>query len=768
MPLDDRRLLLNGLQPSRRLSSFGHGAYTRSAKRQKTEGMNSRYDQMIRSVNVMHGLAPHSGSSRRPRHGRAVSSSSGTSYDVRKTPLDAYSSRDDGRLGNDFSVMKMEASKPSVGHADMFAPNAFHELDEASSPTTQQLPSWLRGTLSALDSKHSLRVLVPGKTGVYDDSSPSGLAPSSDPPPQEAEESPFAFTVSDGCLRKLSPPSITVVDDDILPARGYSHDSFNIHDVEAEAEASRPFSTPGPASSISVDSVPSFPRSLVFDADLSNISTTLPYRNSPPNLVLAHSPFDLASPPAFVPFSKPGPAVPIEPGSTSAVNLPANVVSHSRLIGPSRKHSPALCSPTYLVEKSWPLRDMSPVQSLRTAAHHFAVSPPIFPARSTIAQHTSLDFKPFTTPGPSRHHHPPSDAVRVPLVFGSPLGGPSTVEFYSSDLRELNTSYSSPTLPPATLGPQFGGPGALPDVVGFQWEKYDRNGPALRLSSSPKHVAEGSDEAFWSQPAQMEHSSAAPPNPQGAPLASMLQSHPAAMCSPASPRNNGQGGSTYSYRDRLTPTSRDLSRLEHKQRGVEEDEGGPFIWIVPPRDQPPPSTPRRPTRRTGVERQPTATPRSNHAEQTLGRPTTNPETNTNAFDHVRIATPARPCGSPFAPAPEIYVSPLRGEADSPNKSTNLTPRTDDQNVKPKPNPPMESLGSAPVTPRRSVTPGLSMVKGDAKGYEDTIQGAISQSPPKTPSVHRNRDRPPEDEIEEVDELVGWSQETRDTIESWTD
>ncbi|KAI0675129.1 hypothetical protein C8Q78DRAFT_523011 [Trametes maxima] len=726
--------------------------------------MNSRYDQMIRTVNVMHGPTPRSGHKRQSRHGRAVSSSSGTSYDVPKSPLDAYSSRGGGRLGDEFSVMKMGAPKPSLGHADMFSPTAFHGPEEASSHTAQQqqLPSWLRGTLSTLDSKHPLHGLVPGRTGVYGDSSPSGLAPSSDPPPaQEAEESPFAFTAPDSCMHKISsiPPAIM---DDIVPACGsHSRNPTGVHDAKVQAESLRPFSTPGPASSITVDSEPSFSRSPLYDAESSTFSMMI-VQNSP--LGLTNSSLDLAPPLAFVPFSKPGPAATVEICSASATNLSADAASPGRSTYLSPARSPGLRSPLSLVETPGSLRRVWRVESLRTTAHHFAISPSISPARSPIVQHPSLNFKPFTSPGPA-HHHTLPDSRRAPSVIDLPLGRPSTTVLYPSNLRDSNMSRSSPMRPHAMLSSKYTDQAALRDGLDFKWDKYDRNGSALWLSSPPTHTANGSDEMFWSQPAQTLFSSATSPSKRSVQHDSISQPRCTTTRSPVSSQNLEQDNPSHSRGDRPTP-SRYSTPPERSQRGVEEG-GGPFVWIVPPRDQPPPSTPRRPT-----EKARTATPPSNHAEQTIERPATLATLRSNklgadVFSQGRSAAPARPRGSPFAPAPGIYVSPLRGEDDSPSARTKPAFHTENQSVKPKPNPTTESPGTAPVTPRRPA-PVSSMAQGGPGGYGDTVQDTISQSPPRTPSAHRNGDQQSEDEIEEVDELEGCSQETRDTIESWTD
>ncbi|KAI0374191.1 hypothetical protein BV20DRAFT_607584 [Pilatotrama ljubarskyi] len=155
MPLDERRLLLNGLQPSR-LSSGGGPYDSRPTKRQKTEGLNSRYDRMIQTVNVMHG-APFRSTAERGGGRRGVPSSSGTRYDVRRASFNASDAYHSSRSGQDLVTLKRRTSARLTSHPDIFAPDAFRDPDFA-----ERLPPWLRGTISSLDPKHPIHLLVPG------------------------------------------------------------------------------------------------------------------------------------------------------------------------------------------------------------------------------------------------------------------------------------------------------------------------------------------------------------------------------------------------------------------------------------------------------------------------------------------------------------------------------------------------------------------------------------------------------------------------------
>ncbi|KAG2132649.1 hypothetical protein BD769DRAFT_1774839, partial [Suillus cothurnatus] len=72
-------------------------------KRRKTLGLNTRFDRMLAQVNVT-DLYSSDPKSRRKR-ARSSGSSSVSSYDLPKTPVDAYIH--EGRLGSDLSVLKM-------------------------------------------------------------------------------------------------------------------------------------------------------------------------------------------------------------------------------------------------------------------------------------------------------------------------------------------------------------------------------------------------------------------------------------------------------------------------------------------------------------------------------------------------------------------------------------------------------------------------------------------------------------------------------------
>ncbi|KAH7923721.1 hypothetical protein BV22DRAFT_1120653 [Leucogyrophana mollusca] len=131
-------------------------------KRRKTSGLNTRFDRMLDKVNVMHTYAPGS-STPRPR-ARSAGSSSVSSYDVPKTPIDAYSGLSEGRLGSGFSVLKMRGQpdlmrSPHInGSSD---DDMQHSKLSVASTTRKPLPDWLASTFQTLGSQHPLRILLP-------------------------------------------------------------------------------------------------------------------------------------------------------------------------------------------------------------------------------------------------------------------------------------------------------------------------------------------------------------------------------------------------------------------------------------------------------------------------------------------------------------------------------------------------------------------------------------------------------------------------------
>lgn len=133
-------------------------------------------------------------SSRRRQRTRSIGSSSTSYCDLPRTPIDAYDGRQAGPLGKDFALIKMDAGAVTLNEfrQDALKTTSNHQ-------DTRPLPPWLSITLTGLDSKHPLRLLLPKSPqppppGLVDDS--EGINVEDDPV--------FSFLPTD-----LSPDSVT-------------------------------------------------------------------------------------------------------------------------------------------------------------------------------------------------------------------------------------------------------------------------------------------------------------------------------------------------------------------------------------------------------------------------------------------------------------------------------------------------------------------------------------------------------------------------------
>ena len=111
---------------------------------------------MIHTVNAMHPSPIRT--TRSKTRSDVASSSSTVTYDTPRTPSSAYSHRSGGSLGEDFSIIKMGRLKSSVVGQDPFNTDAFSGLDNDCG---RSLPAWLRGTISTLETRNPLRLLLP-------------------------------------------------------------------------------------------------------------------------------------------------------------------------------------------------------------------------------------------------------------------------------------------------------------------------------------------------------------------------------------------------------------------------------------------------------------------------------------------------------------------------------------------------------------------------------------------------------------------------------
>ncbi|KAI0355641.1 hypothetical protein OH77DRAFT_1589649 [Trametes cingulata] len=777
MPLDHRQLLLNGLQPSRLSSGSGTNGYVaRPTKRQKTEGMNSRFDRMIQTVNVMHGAPSGPRADRRRGRERAPSSSSGLSYDVPRTPLDprdVYGHHEAGPVQNP-SMQRTKTSTRLTHPPDMFAPDAFRDPDSA-----ERLPPWLRGTISSLDPRHPIHLLVPADAAARSDSSPSGLGPSSDslctPGP---EDSPFAFTAPVPPARKAEPP-VTYLEahynglsGDALDygmsrsAHLASQSSQVVHEdphylsispgagfASSMTTALRPFSTPGPASTVGV-SITRHPsaRSLDFMRDTQSHTSAAQF--------CAASAFEQDGLVAgFVPFSAPGPL------RTSAHANAPSYTHDASTVSPSPPRALLLPSPPAYADPPWNATHTSPLHPHATISTSLGSTRPPDDHRPTSGTPCSpvLEFRPYTTRGPAHARPSPSPLHSRSQPLSPPAHSrPPSAELYLSDLGVDHPATRSPLLSPR------------PDIsaLDFKWERFDPSKACAQLSSSPRPVVEGSEETFWSQPAVIP-SELRPPHPvHGASSPPVLQQdafHPSPVLSPGASRELTDAHIPCELPK--TPVSHQPVSVRRTPEVVQEDHG-PFAWIVQPRDQPPPSTPRRKVADTRSET--VVTPRSVVGVRAV-RETCSVRGGTSS-DNQRDAAgtvPLRRRALPFLPAPGNYASGLRGEEQAsetgktPAREVALHPSMQSQGTQDAtPGRAPQAPTDLPVTPKRPAT--FALPQDEVQHVQDELIDDDSSQPLCAGHTARDdREASLDEEIEEVDELGGCSQESRGTIESWS-
>ncbi|KAI9068264.1 hypothetical protein FKP32DRAFT_173430 [Trametes sanguinea] len=623
MPFDERRLLLNGLQPSRPPNSD----LLRSAKRRRTDGLNDRFDRMIQTVNVMHGS---SSMSRRSDRRRIKSTSSATDHGAPQTPVVAYSKVEGGRPGH--NVLKMQHSQSSAGHSDMFDPAAFRERMHP----TDTVPPWLTGTLSSLDSKHPLRLLVPAPDALPGGSSPSALESSSDPPlTLGVDESPFAFSPSlhtrpmEYAVRSPLRADMYNAPGDsplLVPTLGVSAGlsrlstklsvdrALRLSAPIMENDPMRPFSTPGPSSSLGVNSpvrshrplwlpgAAALARATIFDTELRR-------EDSPPL--------------RFVPFSTPGPLR--SPAQLIYDGAPLRLEKGTATTAPLLPHLDILTSrsPRYAGSPEPTTREATFAgPTLEMSASLSSMAP-----RGLTS--SASDFIPFTAPGPAAD-------------FSESLA-------YSPSMRPDFTRSPSPQTT------------AVPcNDIDFRWCRFNHTRIAEHASSSPmRFVAENSEETFWSQPA--------PATPNFTPkLEGLLEPD-----SPTDSMHDLRRASTLMTPPRRrTPQSRqNLTAIASPPlsqkfgKPAPEDNENPFIWIVPPRDVPiaPPS---------GYVVQDFANDSGRATTPVQEAPV--PPDNDGVSQRVETGSLERRRRPPSAPTPRVHEPPSRSSNTSPAMAVHTT------------------------------------------------------------------------------------------------
>ncbi|KAJ7096334.1 hypothetical protein C8R44DRAFT_889652 [Mycena epipterygia] len=234
------------------VSSVSQDAF---AKRRKTSGLNSRFDRMVETMNITHRSPVKSA------RNRAGSTSSASASSVPRTPIDDYDEyHREGRLGPDFSVIKMGASSiprnkwPKRRHAGAvpWDQDSSSDITEPPPPPVP-LPAWLASTFSTLAPKNPLRLLLPRRTESE---------PTSPPEPAQISEddSPFSFCAPADPTPESSPHT---AEDDAEPSTQSTQtpscpppaETAFVYRPSSLPDSSfgaiPPFSTPGPGSVVS-------------------------------------------------------------------------------------------------------------------------------------------------------------------------------------------------------------------------------------------------------------------------------------------------------------------------------------------------------------------------------------------------------------------------------------------------------------------------------------------------------------------------------------
>ncbi|KAK7045576.1 hypothetical protein VNI00_007408 [Paramarasmius palmivorus] len=204
-------------------------------KRRKRNGMNARFDRMVEAMNVTHLPSSSSIRSRsRTRTGSSSASGSSLSYAPPDTPVDAYyDGLKAGALGEGFSVLKMKGSGRFL---DEDSYSVVQDTDEPDS----ELPTWLSDTFSTLSKHHPLRMLIP-----------KSYVPIN--PIEEESENHFAYGPDSHLLQSsqvLTHARASSEHADFEKQNLASPIAFKSTPASLETLEETPFSKPGPASSV--------------------------------------------------------------------------------------------------------------------------------------------------------------------------------------------------------------------------------------------------------------------------------------------------------------------------------------------------------------------------------------------------------------------------------------------------------------------------------------------------------------------------------------
>jgi hypothetical protein len=128
------------------MPNFSSFLVSRPSKRRRVD-LNTKFSRMIDTMKAMSSSGP---SQEAPSHGKVSSSAANV--------FGAFGGSDEGRLGREFSLIKMRPEIPLSAHDQCITePSTESNLSRHKEP----LPFWLQSTISQLVAHHPLRVILP-------------------------------------------------------------------------------------------------------------------------------------------------------------------------------------------------------------------------------------------------------------------------------------------------------------------------------------------------------------------------------------------------------------------------------------------------------------------------------------------------------------------------------------------------------------------------------------------------------------------------------
>ena len=136
-----------------------------SEKRRKVEGLNSRYDRMIETASVIQARDMEHDRKKRKRNSSTSGSSSLASWDTPKTPLDTTGNLDEQTRPELLSKSQNRSrSDKETRRRSQYSYQHLPHPAEIENITLDEVPGWLSDTVATLQVNHPLRDLIPAST----------------------------------------------------------------------------------------------------------------------------------------------------------------------------------------------------------------------------------------------------------------------------------------------------------------------------------------------------------------------------------------------------------------------------------------------------------------------------------------------------------------------------------------------------------------------------------------------------------------------------